>query len=280
MLHSFLLAGQSNMAGRGFLKEVPMICNERIKVQRNGKWQIMMEPINYDRPFAGVGPSASFAAAWCRKNKDQEIGLIPCAEGGSSLDDWSVDGPLFEHAILQAKLAKTSSKLEGILWHQGENECSSGLSKRYHEKFSKIVEAFRRELNEPELPIIIGGIGSYLSSGFLGQYFPEHSEVNEALLEFAEKEKNCYFATASGLTPNPDGIHLNAVSQRIFGFRYFEAYVKRNHVLEPLEGEENAVTIFSERPLTKTEKSAILDKQFAGGEISIEEYQLQLELNQ
>jgi hypothetical protein len=32
MIHSFLLVDQSNMAGRGFLKDVPVICNERIKV--------------------------------------------------------------------------------------------------------------------------------------------------------------------------------------------------------------------------------------------------------
>ncbi|MCY8818554.1 sialate O-acetylesterase, partial [Bacillus atrophaeus] len=66
-------------------------------------------------------------------------------------------------------------------------------------------------LCEPDIPIIIGRIGNYLGSGFLGHYFPEHSEVNQELLEFAKKEKNCYFATALGLTPNPDGIHLNAV---------------------------------------------------------------------
>src|SRR5690625_3095357 len=46
MKHSFLLVGQSNMAGRGFLKEVPIICNEHINVMRNGRWQIMMQPIN------------------------------------------------------------------------------------------------------------------------------------------------------------------------------------------------------------------------------------------
>lgn len=52
MIHSFLMVGQSNMAGRGFLKDVPPICNERIKMLRNGRWQIMTEPINFDRPLA------------------------------------------------------------------------------------------------------------------------------------------------------------------------------------------------------------------------------------
>lgn len=276
MIHSFLMVGQSNMSGRGFLKDVPLICNEHIKVMRNGLWQIMMEPINYDRPYAGIGPAASFAAAWCRKNENKEIGLIPCAEGGASLDDWSVDGLLFRHAILQAKLAQQSSKLEGILWHQGESDSTSGFYKLYNEKLSKIIEAFRRELGEPDIPVIIGGIGDYLGSGFLGMYFPEYSEVNQKLLEFSNNHKNCYFVTASGLTPNPDGIHLNAVSQRIFGLRYFEAYDKLQNILEPLEGEENAIHIDSERSLTKTEKMTILENQFAGGHISLEDYQSQM----
>lgn len=278
MIHSFLLVGQSNMAGRGFLKDVPLICNERIKVIRNGRWQIMSEPINYDRPYAGIGPSASFAAAWCRKNENEDIGLIPCAEGASSLDDWAVDGPIFELAIFQAKLAQKSSKLEAILWHQGENECSSGNYKFYHEKFVKIVGAFRRELNAPDIPIIIGGIGDYLRNGWLGEYFTEHIEVDQELKKFANTQENCYFVTASGLTPNPDGIHLNAVSQRIFGVRYFDSYDKLHHVLEPLEGEEYAINIESERTLTKNEKSTLLENKFVRGDMSLEDYKSQMNI--
>lgn len=276
MIHSFLMVGQSNMAGRGFLKDVPLICNEHIKMLRNGRWQIMMEPINYDRPYAGIGPAASFAAAWCRKNKNEEIGLIPCAEGGASINDWSVEGPLFKHAILQAKLAQQSSKLEGILWHQGESDSTPGSYKLYYEKFSEIIEAFRRELSEPDISIIIGEIGDYLGSGFLGEYFSQYHKVNQVLRDFTNTHKNCYFVTALGLTPNPDGIHLNAISQRIFGVRYFEAYDKLQDILAPLEGGENAINIDSERILTKIEKMTILENQFAGGHISLENYQLQL----
>lgn len=276
MIHSFLLVGQSNMAGRGFIKEVPIICNERIRVLRNGRWQIMMEPIHYDRPYAGVGPAASFAVAWCNKNENKEIGLIPCADGGTSLDDWSVEGPLFKHAVLQARLAKQSSKLDGILWHQGESDSVSKKYKDYNEKFSKIVNAFRKELDEPDIPIIIGGMGDYLANGFLGEYFQQYIEINGELLRFSENNNNCYFVTALGLTPNPDGIHINAVSQRIFGLRYFEAYDKHQHILEPVEGEEDAINIDIERTPTKTERMAILENKFAGGNMSLEEYQFQL----
>lgn len=88
------MIGQSNMAGRGFINEVPMICNERIQMLRNGKWQMMTEPINYDRPISGVSLAGSFAAMWCMENKEEQIGLIPCAEGGSSIDDWLLSGKL------------------------------------------------------------------------------------------------------------------------------------------------------------------------------------------
>jgi len=101
-----------------------------------------------------------------QKNKNEDIGLIPCADGETSLDDWSVDGPLFKHDIFQAKLVKESSKLEGILWHQGKNDSSSGNYKLYNEKFSKIVEAFPRELGGTDIPIIIGELGEYLGSVF------------------------------------------------------------------------------------------------------------------
>jgi Carbohydrate esterase, sialic acid-specific acetylesterase len=98
MIKSFLMLGQSNMAGRGFLHEVEPIYNEKIKMLRNGQWQMMTEPINYDRPVAGVSLAASFAEAWSKAHPDEEIGLIPCAEGGSSLDDWHPEGTLFQHA--------------------------------------------------------------------------------------------------------------------------------------------------------------------------------------
>lgn len=90
-MKSILMIGQSNMAGRGFINEVPMICNERILMLRNAGWQMMAEPINYDRPNAGIGLAGSFAAMWCMEHEGEQIGLIPCAEGGSSLDDWAVD---------------------------------------------------------------------------------------------------------------------------------------------------------------------------------------------
>ena len=48
-MKSFLLIGQSNMAGRGDFGEVPEIINPNCFMLRNGKWVPMSEPINPDR---------------------------------------------------------------------------------------------------------------------------------------------------------------------------------------------------------------------------------------
>ena len=70
-MKSILMIGQSNMAGRGFINEVPMICNERILMLRNAGWQMMAEPINYDRPNAGIGLAGSFAAMFIYRSRPE-----------------------------------------------------------------------------------------------------------------------------------------------------------------------------------------------------------------
>lgn len=77
--------------------------------------------------------------------------------------------------------------------------------------------------------------------------------------------------TAEGLTPNPDGIHMDAVSQRRFGVRYYEAFVKREHVLKPIENEMELL----ERciiPHTKREKMYLAMAEFAAGKMTDEEF--------
>ena len=266
------------MAGRGYLNDVKQLYDEKIKMLVNGRWQTMTEPINFDRPSAGIGLAASFAGAWRLKNEHEEIGLIPCADGGTSLDDWAVGAALFENAVFQAKLALKSSKLSGILWHQGENDSFGGLSGLYNDKLSIIVDAFRAELNAADIPFIMGGLGDFLSSGRYGNYFTEYNQVNHALQQFAETRPDCYFVTADGLTANADGLHFDAVSQRRFGIRYFEALFKNKNVLEPLVAEYELVELIENRALTKKEQAALLELDFATGKMSLADLEKKLGL--
>ncbi len=270
-MKSLLLIGQSNMAGRGFTYEVPPIYNERIMMLRNGRWQMMTEPIHFDRPVAGVGLAASFAEAWCKDNEGEKIGLIPCAEGGSSIDEWSIDGALFRHAINEAKFAMEDSELVGILWHQGESDSQDGKYKEYYEKILRIFNEIRRELSIPNNPFIMGGLGEYLSKAAFGAGCVEYQLINEELQKYAQGNENCYYVTAKGLTSNPDGIHINAMSQRIFGIRYYEAYRKKEHIYEPLTNEKELVDKCHNRMNTTAEKTYIVLEKFTLGKISYEE---------
>ena len=276
MMHSFLMIGQSNMAGRGYLKDVKQIYDEQVKTLINGRWHTMTEPINFDRPTSGVSLAASFAASWRLTNMNDQIGLIPCADGGSSLDDWAIDGALFENAIFHAKVAQRSSELSGFLWHQGENDSFGGRPASYEEKLTTIVNAFRQELNVPEIPFIAGGLGDYLQDGRYGQYFTEYREVNAALDNFTKSNSNCYFVDAAGLTANADGLHFDAMSLRRLGVRYHCAFVEKKSIYSELENELELVSSLQDRPMSKAEKAALLEISFAKGEISLLDLESQL----
>ncbi|NWJ53440.1 MAG: sialate O-acetylesterase, partial [Bacteroidetes bacterium] len=203
---------------------------------------------------------------------EDEIGLIPCADGGTSLDDWVVGGALFENAISQAKLAQRTSQLSGILWHQGENDCSPEKAEIYSEKFAVIIKTLRQELNVPEIPLMIGGLGDFLPNGIFGKYFASYALINHELEDFAKTHANSYFVTAKGLTANADNIHFNALSQRILGVRYYSAFRDLKHLLEPHNDEENRLTTIYNRPYTQTEKIKLLEHEFAVGNIESKDF--------
>ncbi len=278
MIHSFLLIGQSNMAGRGFIKDVALISDPHIKMLRNGRWQIMSEPINYDRAFAGIGPAASFAQAWRNDHPDEEIGLIPCADGGSSLEEWQPDGALFDHAVMQAKLAQRISRIDGILWHQGETDCADERITVYAEKLERTFAALRDQLTLQDVPILIGGLGEFLPKCRIHDYFVNAPQLTRILSQYADKHENCWFVTAKGLAPNPDNLHFNAASQRIFGFRYYEAFRKHCSLLKPMDGED-AILASQQEYATSTleEKAAQLKQALDSGTMTRQEYDMKVD---
>ncbi|MGX7183328.1 hypothetical protein [Enterococcus pallens] len=87
----------------------------------------------------------------------------------------------------------------------------------------------------------------------------------------AAQGENCYFFTAEGLTANPDGIHLNAISQRKLGLRYYQAFSKKQSVFKPLDNEEKWQEQLEEAP-TATIEMCLLSKKFVLGKISQEEF--------
>lgn len=226
---SFLMIGQSNMAGRGNFGEVEPINNPLCYMLRMGRWQKMSEPINPDRAIftdvfhSGVSLCASFADKYA-SHFDKKIGLIPCADGGTSISQWQPGEILFDHAVLMTKLAMRTSNLGGILWHQGENDCNDTDFLQYKERAINMITGIRKALDAENLPFIFGELSENISpSKNLGD-FPK--KMNLLFREIQEEVPHCRLVSSEGLTLMSDGIHFNSVSLREFGNRYFEAYLQ------------------------------------------------------
>ena len=247
MMHSFLLIGQSNMAGRGFANEVEPIVNDKIKVLRNGRWRPLYTPVNPDRETAGVNLAESFADLYAN-DKNVEVGLIPCADGGTSLDKWCVGSLLFDHACYMASLASRTSTIAGVLWHQGESDCKDDRYPFYREKLAVILDAFRQKLHLYDVPFLLGGLGDYLefcNYAKFKEYTPNYVHINEALVQLANEREMTGFVSAKGLTSNPDFLHFNAASLREFGKRYYYEFLKledKNKVFEEKCSPDEAIS--------------------------------------
>ena len=236
---SFLLIGQSNMAGRGDPNEVEPIQNDRLYVLRNGRYQKMYVPVNPDRKKAGTNLAESFADA-VSKEYDVDVGLVPCADGGTHLDQWMPGEALFENAVFQATQSRRYGELVGILWHQGESDSHLGRHLVYEEKCLHIFSELRKRLGIDEsVPIITGGIGDYIIDCRDGE-FKEYTAVNAALQKMARENKGISFVPATGLRDKGDKLHFSSASLREFGLRYFEAFKKANTILK--KGENGTYT--------------------------------------
>jgi hypothetical protein len=226
-LHSFLMIGQSNMAGRGDIADVEPINNFRCYMLRNGRFLRMSEPVNPDRAVldknfhSGISLAASFADDTA-KHFNIKVGLIPCADGGTGIDEWQEGTILYDHAVFMAKLAMRTSKLAGIIWHQGENDCRSEEATLSHpEKFIKMMTSLRAELGAEDLPLIIGEIAEICEDR---ENRPKI--INEQYHKIATQLPRTAVASAKGLTLKADNVHFDSVSLREFGHRYFEEYRK------------------------------------------------------
>lgn len=223
MIHSFLLIGQSNMAGRGFLNEAPEIDTSRIFTLRNGRWQPMFRPINPDRSFSGTSLAESFAEAYAKKY-NVDVGLICCADGGTKLNQWEKGSILFENAVNQAKLAKRTSVIKGILWHQGESDCDLELRTTYAERLKVFIKDLREATDLYDIPFMVGGLGDYLS--LYNDITKNYHYINDAFQSVAKSDETVGFVSAKGLGANPDNLHFNAKSLYEFGLRYFDEFEK------------------------------------------------------
>jgi hypothetical protein len=230
-LHLFLLAGQSNMAGRGAVADLtaaekapdPRV----LALDATCDWRVADDPIHWDKAGAGVGVGKFFGKIIADAKPGVVVGLIPAACGGSSIVYWEpskffgqTNSVPWNDAIHRARRAMRDGTLKAILWHQGESDTGAKNADLYEERLEKLINRFREELKAPELPFIIGQIGR-----LQGSTWEEGKEkVDRAQQAVAAKMRHVYFVSADGLVSSRDKIHFDTSCQRIFAQRYAAAY--------------------------------------------------------
>jgi Carbohydrate esterase, sialic acid-specific acetylesterase len=228
--HLFLLAGQSNMAGRGKLDDEARKPNPRIfSLNKNGEWQPAVDPLHWDKPAAGVGIGKAFAEIIAAQNPGIGIGLIPAACGGSPISTWA-PGQLFDQtkshpyddAIARAKRALQDGTLKAILWHQGESDSNPKDAPEHEKRLAELIIRFRTELNAPDLPFIIGQLGRFPAK----PWTEDREAVNVVHQAIAKRMKNVRFVPAEGMTSIGDNLHFDTPSLRTFAKGYADAYLQ------------------------------------------------------
>ena len=229
--HLFLLAGQSNMAGRGKVTEEDKKIHPRVfALSKDGKWKPAVDPIHYDKKVAGVGLGKSFAIALAEHTKNISIGLVPAACGGSSISVWEpgkyydkTKSHPYDDALKRIQHARKDGVLKGILWHQGESDSRHPQSaKEYMGKLKALIERFRKDLNAPSVPFIIGQLGQFPEN----PWSDSKKLVNDAHISIAKGMTSVSFVPSDSLTCKKDNVHFDAKSLREFGGRYAKAYLK------------------------------------------------------
>jgi hypothetical protein len=179
-LRVFIFAGQSNMVGSdskvkdigrfppfaGLDKPQPDVkfsyCIGRENKTQSDGW-VDLQPVNNL-----VGPELSFARTITR-NISAPIAIIKCAAGGTHLGgDWNPDEPQgfkmyplalewIRSALNDLDRQKIPYRIEGFMWHQGENDMfEKDYMPNYGKNLANFLASWRRDLGTPDLRFYIG----------------------------------------------------------------------------------------------------------------------------
>jgi hypothetical protein len=227
-LELYLLAGQSNMAGRGDVEQLDRTPVPNVfALDSNMIWGAAKEPLHFDKSdVIGVGPGFAFGRAMAEANPGVRIGLIPGAVGGSSIRAWrrnevhqQTNTRPWDDAVSRTfrVLAQQGGGLKGIIWHQGEAD-SNEFGPQYEGALMDLVERFRREFQDPDLPFVAAPLADYFVAGN-----PAAADINAATARLPERLPHTAVVSAEGMTPKADNVHLDTASAREIGRRYAEA---------------------------------------------------------
>lgn len=222
----FLLAGQSNMAGRGQVEPMDTLVNKKIfSISPVNQLIYAKEPLHfYEAGRAGLDCGRSFAETMLAHTPgDVSILVIPTAIGGSSISQWLGDSTyrgvkLLSNFREKIQLAKQYGEIKGILWHQGESDAKKELIPLYQKRMTDLFAIFRSMAGDAQLPILMGELGSYSNDPV------NWKGINNALHNYSSEDKRTAMISTADLVHRGDTVHFNSEGQRIMGARFAKTY--------------------------------------------------------
>ena len=245
----FLLAGQSNMDGRGAKKELVGRLAEYAEPQKDvplafaagGLHRLLTLSEGFvplapgysgtpgkkagGLPSNTFGPEVSFGRAMADGMPGKYLLLIKYAEGGTSLkSDWN---PTAKDKLYEKFIAFTNQSLKvlkdrgdtfelrGMIWHQGESDAGLPAGK-YQEMLTEFIGRVRNDLGAKALPFVIGEV---FDNG-------KRDTVRAAQKAVAKAVPGVYFVSSKGLKTFDKGTHFDAASQIELGRRFAEPLLK------------------------------------------------------
>jgi len=175
-------------------------------------------------PYAvgGVGPGLYFGKR-ITEATGRPIGLIPCALGGATIELWSPErksrGDSSLYGTMISRAMPFRKRIKGILWSQGESEAMFGLTDTYEQKLLHFIDQLRKDLDSPDLPVVIVQIGRMITDAKDQQVNWE--KIREIQRQVIKKRKNLYLTTAIDL-PLDDAVHTSTDGQKRLGARMAE----------------------------------------------------------
>ncbi|NLZ04839.1 MAG: sialate O-acetylesterase [Phycisphaerae bacterium] len=232
--HLYLLAGQSNMAGRGVLTEQDKTAHPRVfALNRENRWVPAVEPLHFDKPaIVGVGPGLAFGKAMAEADPNVIVGLVPCAVGGSPISVWRPQAHYpatgvhpYDDAIARCRIAGQRGVFKGVLWHQGESDSNAEDGPLYAQRLTELIRRLRQDLSAPDLLFVAGTP----ADAFIART-PDSRFVIEAIRAAAKVDERVFWVSAAGLACKDDQVHFNTEAARTLGLRYAQAMLRRQNL--------------------------------------------------
>ncbi|BDU25773.1 acetylxylan esterase [Flavobacterium sp. GSB-24] len=223
----FVLAGQSNMAGRAKVSPLDTISSPRIlTINKDGNLIKAREPLHdFEESMKGLDCGVSFAnEILAHANDSVNIILIPVAVGGSSINKWIGDSihrniKLLSNFRDKLQMGANYGTVKAILWHQGESDATAQGSKDYHLKLKNIIASFRSIADNQQITVITGHIGEFTDNKYI-------KNINKAIDAVDSEDENVYTIPTDDFTNIGDNLHFDAPSQRKMGIRMAQKYLE------------------------------------------------------